>query len=360
MASLHKLPNGKHCLRWREGDKQLSRSYDTKRAALLDLERMETREAVAKPHSKGAILSLDEIIERWTQTKISSGHEPAHIKKAAERCRGLANRQGWTKTADVTAESVQAWKTTGAPRSGATFRAVLRWAGDVLEQPVHHRAQSLLRPTGAKKAPKRPLLTDAQLKTIQKRADAFGPSCGLLIHCLSTYGWRPITASRLLVKDVDPEARTVTTRVKGGDIVRHLLLPETILLLWFLMRGRGPDEPLFLDPRTGLGWALSDTGAIPQWFNSNIVDKKKDSFRIYDLKRKAITTMLQKGMRREQIVAFTGHRVLHQIDSYTVFNDETMTDALTALAGHKKEQKRTEIDLPPLRSGLFFTETSEN
>lgn len=339
MASLHKLPSGTFRVMWREAGKQHALAVENRQLAEVELRRIEARESAAKSIRAATAMDLLEVIGRWERAKIGDGKDPEHIAEAALRARRLVETHGWKRTDDVTPVAAEAWRATGSPRTGAILRSILRWSWVVLDQPIHDRALALLSPGSRSRRPPRPLITAKQVADFEAKAALHSPGCRALVHCLATYGWRPITAARLLVGDVDLKAGTITTRVKGGDTVRHPLLPTTLSLLGPLVQDRDPKAPLFTDPRwEGKPWAKTGRSlSIPEWFTNNLVNRRKDSTRIYDLKRYAITEMLRNGMRREQVVIFTGHRVLSQLDTYLVGNDRTQSEALSAL---KRVQQR--------------------
>jgi integrase len=191
-----------------------------------------------------------------------------------------------------------------------------------LKQPV---AMLDLSTPRKKRAPRR-LLDDAQRAVIEERARE--QRQWPLVHCLMTYGWRPSSASRMLVGDVNLSARTVLLReLKSGDALVHPLRGDTVELLRPLVQGRRSNEPLFTAPLGG-AWRI-DNGTrahqMASWYRINISpDFPTDQRGIYDLKRYAITGLLKAaGGDPAAVAAITGHRSLSQVLVYARTNLDT-------------------------------------
>ncbi len=206
-------------------------------------------------------------------------------------------------------------------------RAVLRWASETLDQYVDPRALVALRPRPTGRRPRKELPTGAFMANWQRKADAASSSAGALVHCLATYGWRPITAADLVVGNLDLRAGMMTTTVKGGDVIRHPLLAKTMKRLRPLVEGRGKREPLFLNPGTGKAWDPSSSSgfSIVRWCRDYLCMSS------YDLKRWAISSMLERKMEPQTVALFTGHRTLSQVLTYARTNEEKARKALASL-----------------------------
>lgn len=337
MAYLEKRPGG-HVVRWREGAKLLcSTVYRRKDEAQAKAREVESRIAARRPAHVGADLDMTEILERYRLRRTSMGGRAIHVDKAHKRLASLCAENKWTNARSVTPASIERWKLAGgSPRAGAYLRAVLRWAMETLDQAVDSRALVALRPRPLRRRPKAGLATEVQLAEWQAKADACGDNPGALVHCLSTYGWRPITAADLKVGDFNATEGTVTTAVKGGDIVRHPLLPETIARLQTITAGRPADAPLFLDPRAKepRGWEpdASKRDSIIDWCRTQL------GLKSYDLKRWAISRMLSRGLAPQTVALFTGHRTISQVLTYARTNDEKARAALALMAGNSEHQ----------------------
>ena len=329
MASVQKKGAGWR-VRWREGGRdapmKVSPLYDTKAKAVEAAERIEAELAAAKTLHRGDLLDLRTILVRWRQDRIAAGNDERWTTQSAAYCGRMAEAHNWKTVQDITPEAVSRWRAGGGrSRSGGEMRAVLRWAAEVLGQPVDPRTLIRLRPPKAKRSVLADLLTDEQVVQWQAQADAMGGSAGALVHCLSTYGWRPITAARLRAGHVDLAAGAIRLRVKassGQDEIAHPLAPATVARLRPLVEGKQASAPVF---RWGDGGGFSETDGIPTWFRRH--------FRhgVYDLKRFAISRMLSRGLPPQTVAMFTGHRTLSQVLLYARTNEQTARAALAVL-----------------------------
>lgn len=333
MPYLEKRKGG-HVVRWREGGRaaklQCSPIYRRKDEALAKARELSSQIKARQPAVIGEDLSITDLLERYRLRRESEGARALHIKRAVARVAALCTSQGWKSARQITPSAIQEWRQNdGSPRAGAMLRAVLRWGTETLDQPVDPRSLVALRPRATRRRPKDPLPTAAQVAAWQAKADAVSPSCGALLHCLCTYGWRPITAADLTVGDLNLGTGEITTSVKGGDLVRHPLLAETIERLTPLVKGRKAKAPLFVRPcKNDAAWEPDSTlaGSIVRWCR-DVLDMKS-----YDLKRYAISRMLDRGLPPQTVALFTGHRTIGQVLRYARTNDELAKAALVTMA----------------------------
>lgn len=331
MPWIEKRPGG-YVVRWREGGRNTP-AQCTPIITRKDLAKAKAEEIADQVAARGVLrpgvdLSMREILGRWKIAKAARGARDIHLDKAHTRLASLTAAQGWTNTRKITPATVEEWRQAGgSPRGGAMLRAVLRWASETCDQYVDPRAMVALRPRPTKRRPRKELPPAAYVTNWQAKADKASPSAGALVHCLGTYGWRPITAADLVVGDLDLEAGMITTAVKGGDIVRHPLLPATLKRLRPLVADRAKAEPLFLHPETGKAWNPSSSSgfSIVRWCRDYLCMSS------YDLKRWAISTMLERKMEPQTVALYTGHRTLSQVLTYARTNEEKARKALAAL-----------------------------
>ncbi len=314
----------------------------TKPDALVMLRRVEEQERARGSVPRGSQLPMGEILARWRLAKVSTGNDPLHTSEAESRLRYLCNTRNWQGTASITAVAVSDYRQAGgSARTCAFLAGVLRWARDTLDQYVDPKALVGLRPGKAGRKPSPVLMSADQVAMVEERAQAMSASAGALVHCLASYGWRPITAARLRVSDFDPVAGTITCQVKGGDVVRHPLQPETLRRLRALVASTEPDAPLFLDPRRdNEGWALRGSRTIDQWSRDHLRVK------VYDLKRYAISTMLGRGVPPQDIASFTGHRTISQVLRYSRTNEERQRAVLSMMSAPDKEPAEAPAEAP--------------
>jgi hypothetical protein len=326
MATIERIGTKWRVRQFSGGKLRTVASCSTKPDALVILRRIEEQEQARGRVVRGSQLPLSEVLARWSAAKIAEGNDPLHTQAAETRLRNMAERLNWASTMAVTVLAVSSYRmANGSPRTCSFLAAVLRWARDTLDQHVDPKALLALRPGKANRKPAKPLLTAEQVAAVEALAGQMHSNAATLVHCLSTYGWRPITAARMVVADFDAVGGTITCRVKGGDVVRHLLLPETTARLRWRVAEAKPQDPLFVDPRTKAGWALAGSYTISQWSRDHLRTK------VYDLKRYAISTMLNKGIPPQDIAQFTGHRTIAQVLRYARTNELRQAATLAIL-----------------------------
>ena len=330
MATIEKTGKRWRVRRFTDGKLRTVASCATKLDAETILRRLEEEERARGKAPRGSQLPMGELLARWRTAKVGAGNDPAHTAAAEAKLRNLCAARNWQATMSVTALSVSDYRQAGGSVGACRFLAgVLRWAHDTLDQHVDAKALRALRAGRVARRPSPVLMTDDQVAEAEQRAERMSVSAGTLVHCLATYGWRPISAAKLTVADFDPFAGTITCHVKGGDIVRHMVLPRTHRLLCELIAGKKQTAPLFLDPRTDQAWDL--VRGISEWSRNHL------RIKVYDLKRYAISTMLARGVPPQDVAAFTGHRTISQVLRYSRSNEERQRAALDAISGKDVE-----------------------
>jgi integrase len=356
MAWLEKRPGG-YVVRWREGGREAkaecSPVYARKDQASAKAREIAAAVAARKPAQSGVDLPLAEIFERYSQRRLTEGARAIHVERTRRRIVSVCVARGWSTCRSITPQEVASWrKDGGCQRTGACLRAALRWAMETFDQPVDPRTLVALRPRPIGRRPRADLVTREQVEAWQESADQIDANVGALVHCLATYGWRPITAADLIVKNLDLKTGCITTTVKGGDVVRHPLLPATLDRLRPLVVGRSPSAPLFLHPNTQKAWEAGspERGSIPKWCRVAL------DLKTYDLKRYAISTMLELKMEPQTVALFTGHRTLSQVLTYARTNESRAREALKMMtspvgtSGHGPSQPATTPDTDPVKT----------
>lgn len=297
----------------------------------------------------GRAATFNQVLERYRASRIARGNDPMSLDLSLAQVRRMIETEGWESVAAITVTAVQGWKLgsrlwaargksrPGSPRVGAVLRAILRFASEAMDMQIDPRVLIALRPGKGARRPRRDLISDERAAEVQRKVDQISASAGAMVHCLLAYGWRPITAARLRVGDYDAAVAAITTSVKGGDTVRHPIMPETAARLDPLVQGRGAEEPLFIHPGTGRGWGLR--GSIPHWLRAVGVKS-------YDLKRRSISIMLEQGMTAQTASLFTGHRTPGQVLRYARTNEERARAALTHIRAGLVSRGATEESTP--------------
>lgn len=297
--------------------------------------------AIAHGHERPDIDTLADLITRWRAVKLSEKRcMPSYALEVERDLLNVAKARKWTGIRDVTMESLDQWKVEtngkGTSRQISMLLSVLRWGHRQYGLPIDERVRKHPTPRSVRKVMADALLTDEQVSALVEAAGEHGPSVSALIHYLSTYGARPVTACTRTIADVDFTRGSMLVDGKRSGQWRHAILPETLAFFAAATAGRPLTDPLFLDPRTGKGWALNWQHSAAQlcaWYTRTLGRKLcgPSLSGIYDLKRYAITRMLRKGIDAPTVAKFTGHLTLSQVLQYARGNETTTRNVLELL-----------------------------
>lgn len=346
MAWVERDPRGGYRVRWRAGGVESSKltagPFTTRGEAESVAAHIEGKVAATRPltasRAAGAPIPLVEIAERWAAAGIADGScTPQYTREVCAVIIKLARERGWTWTTSVTPAAIDDWR---IERGGRVIRScsylgsVLRWAASRMKQDVDPDTLVAIKAPKRKRKVRSFLIESTLVEKYQRRADACGANCGALVHCLSTYPWRPIMAAKLLISDLDLAGATVTHRglKGGGDDLMHPLTDETVARLVEITTGRPATAPVFLNPRDGQAWSWDGRQKTPisDWWRIHIEDRK--AFGVYELKRFVISSMLSAGIPPQDIAAFSGHRVLAQVLAYARTNLDRARAAMALMA----------------------------
>jgi hypothetical protein len=296
------------------------------------------RWAIEHGHDTPDISTLPELVKRWRAVKAADGRlMPSHLDEVEQVLTDLNKAREWATLAAITMQAIDDWKVAtggvGVSRPLSYLLSVLRFGVRQYGLPVDARVIQLRTPPPMRKVLAPTLLSDQQVDEILAVAGKKGAHVGALIHYLLTYGARPITAVTRTVGDVDFRAGTLNLTGKRSGQWRHALLPASLKLFLGIAKGRAVDEPLFLDPRTGKGWAVNRwhrASVLNSWYAYTIGRPVagKELGGIYHLKRRAITTLLQRGMDPVTVARFTGHLTVAQVLKYARSNESVTRDNL--------------------------------
>jgi hypothetical protein len=342
MASLERLPSGRWRVRWRQGGRgsawSKSPAIDTKAEALGVLARVEADLAATRSPRRGIAESMSVLAAAWIAHKVTAGRDPDHTRREGERLRALLRRYGWAELVELSpaqvdqaramTEDAEGAPLRWSPRAGALLAACLRWAAERRGASIDTRTIVALRPGPPRRTPARALVDAAEVQRWHTVAASISPDCAALVHCLTRYGWRPITAARLVVADLDTGRRVIRVPVKGGDVIEHPIMPDTATRLAALAADRLATDPLFLDPRTGRAFAISGAYTIPQWWRDHL------GAHSYDAKRWAISHLLRVAPPHE-VARITGHRTPSVLFRYAVTTEERSRAVLSKAWAHR-------------------------
>lgn len=293
-----------------------------------------------------ATATMAELIDHWAAEKRHSKHARAVQRVLAK----VLQEQGWSKPAHITYQAIVDWNVERGGRSlelaGTNtrmpiqyLRTILRWAHQQHGAPVDQRLLERGVMPRAKRRPRRPLLTSDQITAIRLHAATMGTRAAALIEYLTTYGARPITATQLRQADLDVDRSTLTIQdAKHSGGWTHPVSQDQAERwsdLW-----PEADGPLFPHWREDRAWRISQTRGyadeMGNWYRATIVRQlaKQDAVAahtIYDLKRYAITAMLDRGLDPATVATFTGHLDVGQVLTYNRTNEERQANALAQI-----------------------------
>jgi hypothetical protein len=327
MASIERVGKGTWRVRWREGGRGSTRhsspQVSSKKAAQDWADQLERRLAAEAPQP-GMVLSVSELVEAWRVYLRRAGRTNRYVQDEPDR---VAAALGDGLISDLTPGQIESL---GKGKRGAVL-AALRWGRKHLQISVRRECLELP-PLQQRKKPKPDLMPDAVYDAIQVAADAISPSMGAIVHLVGTYGHRPQSLSQLprSALDLSTDPARLTLVVKGGDIVRHPVLAATVARLQPLAEGHG--SALLVSPWTGRPWKSGHE--IAMVYRSAIGRSRWPAEPgVYALKRRAISTMLARGLDPATIASITGHRRPDVLLRHYARTNETMQErALEVLA----------------------------
>lgn len=310
---------------WREGGiERRGPILAPKAVAAAALRQVEAEQAARRPVRRGEALTWEALCRRWQATR--------PVGRYREQALQMLLRLPWRTPGEVTAAAVAAQP----PGRIRVIRSVLAYA-DGLGLPIDPRA-ARQRPPAAPRRPEVPLLSDGAVEDLIARAEAWSPADGAIAHLIATYGHRAQSLVGLPAGGVDLEDGTITMEVKGGDRIRHPLLPATVARLRPLVEAAaGPAAPLFVGH---LGKPWKDGRAWAAFFAHHV----SGSHGYYQLKRYAITRMLGLGLDAKTVASITGHRTVSLLlNTYARTNETRQRAAIAALA---TQTRPTEVTTP--------------
>jgi len=357
-------------IRWRlhDGTVPAQGPYASKAQATSALEAIEKQHPPRKRRRKngplpGVALPWAEVVDAWAASRLADRRitqaSVDEYKRTILRITG-EDELNWPTTGHVNTAGVTAWvalrRGRGTARPLSYLRSVYLWASEKYNQPFDRRSFITMRPPPSRENPVE-LMPDEVEAGVHARARAFGENVALLSECLATYGWRSITAARLIARDFNP-AGTMTLRVKRrANPLVHALTPEHTTRFAKLVKGLAPDAPIFVRPTTKEPWLDKRGKATPfttfyRWKlqpQRLLPEKPPKPGEIrhrdrrpptapdsrwggsYALKRLGITRLRAAGVDPKTIAEITGHKTVSQVERYFRTNLERTREALDKL-----------------------------
>lgn len=319
MASIHKAGKGWR-VTWREGGKQKTKRWATKRDAA---EFVRELEAAAPPVVRGRMISMDDAAKGYLMGRRGWAGNPEWYDKDKRTLARAIKRGGWQSPRDVLPVDLEALPV-GEFR---LVKAALRWAA---RAGVQVAAGCLTARAPAKDRDAKPyLVTKAEASAALGAALTWGVGEGLAVHLVATYGHRPQSIAQLRPANYDAERRQLTLAIKSGNTHRHPVTPETHGMIMASAQGCG--DGYLIRPHNGREWGRGSP--LVSWYYRVIgkVHHPHDPG-IYALKRFAIVRMFDLGLSPETIASITGHRTTSLLlNTYARTNEERQGAAVSAL-----------------------------
>lgn len=338
---LEEYKPGKHRVRWRITGKKTPAAGPTFPTAALAQSWADANALTVKRE-----LRLAEVIDLWRDQLPSD-----YRKNVADILGQLALTRGWLKVKDISPAAIALWqreagearrdKVSGKKAKGVHVSrymqyllTILRWSARTYKIEVDPDVLSLRPPKLERKANKE-LLTEEQVASIREASWAYGPRAAALIDYLLTYGARPVTACKLTLGDLRGSVLTIDKAKHSGGW-SHPIDAEQAAEWKRHNYSNESSAPLFPHPSEDRPWRVTGGRAkeVCDWYLHTISNKlklPKNVHGIYDLKRWAITRMLDAGLPPADIAMFTGHRNLEQILTYNRTNETRAQKALEIL-----------------------------
>jgi len=322
MAYLVKRKGG-WLVRWREGGRgapvQSSELLPTKADAKRRAEAVEADLARRHAPGVGVVISWAELGKRWRDAMVAAQRTERYAEDGERRLSRIS--VNWPPLDKLTRAHLAALKV-GELRIA---KAALGWARRFLDQPVPDILDARPAKPQARK-PRADLVSPEQVNEWIAMALAISPPGAAMAHLIATYGHRAQSLVGMPCGSFDlGQTPSLTIKVKGGDIVRHGLLPATVAILRPILDGRDPAAPAFLGP-DGLPWTDGRAWALWWW---RYVSKGSG---YYELKRFAITRMLDGGIDVVTVASITGHRTPSLLlNTYARTNEARQQAALDAI-----------------------------
>ncbi len=310
-------------------------------------------------------LTWEEILSEWAHARRGDAEHPI-TEESIEEYKAIALKTalalGWDTIKKASKRSVvdHRAKTKGVGCTSAFryLRHIYRWAGESLGQPYDLTIYRALRPPQSGEA-EVDLISDEHIQEILTNAKVRGQFP--LFHCLTQHGWRPASACRLQVKDVNLEALKVTVLVKRNGRHPAPISKETAAILKPLVDDRDGEEYVFTSPNSLKAWRIKK-GAVEldNWYKNNL--RPKDAGKvgdIYALKRWAICTMADLGSPPAEIALITGHKCISQVYKYLKHNEKRARSVVDKMAAHAAKLQSPESTQSPQESPESLTQRND-
>lgn len=284
--------------------------------------------------------TLLQLAMRWYDMHPTHTTRAEYVNAARKLCRPVdEGGMAIIWPGELTKLGIEEWKIKsgkGFTRRLAYLRSILHWCHEAgLTEALDPGVDAVMAAPQSGRARVR-LLTPDEFKETMAVAEAHGH--GALAHCMATYGWRPITTSKITVGMVDLKAgrirglhRKVTAKQAKAQEHAHRLLPATCQLLAPLVKGRPLNAPLFLKDGEAWGTPRGRAQRLSHWYRDYCQHLAPEAKGITAWKRWAIHcqktgtgpwSKLGRAMTSVEAIEYTGHATPAMIDHYARPGDQ--------------------------------------
>lgn len=333
MPHLERLPTGWRWIWSEAGVRHRSHTYPTRALAEGDLPVIQARVEAARS-ARGPVISWQRLADLYIAHLHSQERSARYIAGARRNLEIIAERHHLNDTRGLTYTVM-----TGLSISHLrTARAFLRWATSAHRQPIDRAALDYRRPRRrSHSATQRPIIPADRVRLLIRAAAEWCPSAAVIAHLVATYGHRPESLVRVRLQDLVLDARPAMLNLyhvkRHRDVLRHRLTRRSITVLRALLdarisHGRQPDEHLFRS-NADLPWPDGNTFSTA-WYHRIGTAFAPEWPGIYELKRYAITSMIDRGLSAAQISAINGLAPA-TVHTYVRTGDEHQQQVIAAL-----------------------------
>jgi integrase len=326
-------------VRWRQGGRHRSRTFDRKRDALdfaAELRRREQLGTLATLDS-GRVTLAEYVASTWAKAYASNLAESTRTRYGHIYDKHILPELGQLTLREITPEVISRWQADRLAAGGGPFavREALKLLGAILQRAVEaqHIQTNPTRAVRRARLPHRPEVRPLAPSTIERMRAAASPRNATFISVLAYAGLRPGEALALRWGDVRDHTLLVEkaislgvekdTKTAAHRTVRLLAPLEADLREWRLRSGRPAARALIFPARNGGPWT---DAAYRSWrrkaFRRVLAAASIESARPYDLRHSFASLLLHEGASVIKVARQLGHDARLTLGTYGHVIDE--------------------------------------
>lgn len=339
----------KYVVRWLEGDRHRSRSFDRKRdAELFDGDLRRKRQLGTLAQLDNGRETLDEYLQRvWIPTYATQLAPNTQALYAHVYDKHIAPQLGSTPLREITPERIARWQ---ADTSRTTGPSAVHKAASLLASILQRAVEGERIPTNPArlvrkpKVPKRTEVRPLSPATVEAMRAVLGPRDAMLVSILAYAGLRPGEALSLRWRDVRDRTLLVYAPKTNTTRTVRLLAPLAHdLREWRMASGRPPERSPVIASRGGDVWSEE---AYRSWrrhaFDRAVKAAGIERARPYDLRHSFASLLLHEGRSVIYVARQLGHDAALTLSTYGHVIDE-LEDAPRLEAERAIAQAREQV-----------------